>query len=441
MKKDKDGNEYIDVEEIERTNPDMLYMIGYRIPTESKYSMIPIKVVGFLPRVGGEGIMLPADITSLAGSYFDIDKDYIMKMVFNRIEKDGKVTYEKPKEGRVARNNLIVATQLAVLRSEQVQKQLFTPGNFDEPKKYGYLISYVQNEAKRTGKDPQKIWDEAMKESEGKSVDDFNDWLKKKNKTSKNLIFNNVQVQFHKQNMTAGKLIGIFAQANVSHAFISLVEDTTLNIPEELAFTINGHRVEGQFTIDDTLTRDKSVNISNNLAALLAASVDAVKDPVLNYMNVNQVTAGILTSLVRMGYNIELAMLLLTQPVVKEFVQEFNIANEGDNYKSFNALINEKIAKIVEENSDANINEDIIPEISRRGLIATLKNRTAESDVNLLKALQALNQVSDVNSAIISITKFNSVTSALGPMLSNTILLRNRIENNLALEALQTESM
>jgi len=70
-----------------------------------------------------------------------------------------------------------------------------------------------------------------------------------------------------------------------------------------------------------------------------------------------------------------------------------------------------------------------------------LKNRTAESDVNLLKALQALNQVSDVNSAIISITKFNSVTSALGPMLSNTILLRNRIENNLALEALQTESM
>jgi hypothetical protein len=261
--------------------------------------------------------------------------------------------------------------------------------------------------------------------------------------------------------MVAGKLIGIFAQNNVSHGVISLIDQTakldsqgnpqrdsngkiqtwkpTIDLPDDLII-INKKTIGGP-TPYDTLQDLEGNRISNTLAAFLAASVDAVKDPVLNYMNVNQVTAGILTSLVRMGYNIELAMLLLTQPIVKEFVQEFNIANEGDNYKSFNALINEKIAKIVEENSDANINEDIIPEISRRGLIATLKNRTAESDVNLLKALQALNQVSDVNSAIISITKFNSVTSALGPMLSNTILLRNRIENNLALEALQTESM
>ena len=43
-------------------------MIGYRIPTEDKYSMLPLRVVGFLPSSSGGGIMLPAEITKIAGS-------------------------------------------------------------------------------------------------------------------------------------------------------------------------------------------------------------------------------------------------------------------------------------------------------------------------------------------------------------------------------------
>ena len=43
-------------------------MVGYRIPTEDKYSCAPIKIVGFLPREAGDGIMLPAEITTLSGS-------------------------------------------------------------------------------------------------------------------------------------------------------------------------------------------------------------------------------------------------------------------------------------------------------------------------------------------------------------------------------------
>ena len=67
---DKDGN--IDIETIERVNPDLLKMVGYRIPTEDKYSMAPLKIVGFLPREAGDGIMLPNDITLLTGSDFDV---------------------------------------------------------------------------------------------------------------------------------------------------------------------------------------------------------------------------------------------------------------------------------------------------------------------------------------------------------------------------------
>jgi hypothetical protein len=40
-------------------------------PTEDKYSAAPLKIVGFLPREAGDGIMLPNDITLLTGSDFD----------------------------------------------------------------------------------------------------------------------------------------------------------------------------------------------------------------------------------------------------------------------------------------------------------------------------------------------------------------------------------
>ena len=408
LKKDADGNEYIDVEAMEEANPDLLNMIGYRIPTESKYSMAPIKVIGFLSPTAGEGIMLPADITTLSGSDFDIDKMYIMRYTFNRID-DGK--YIKPKTGKGFRDNLIVSTQLAVLQSTQVQQQLFTPGNFDEPKKYGYLISYVQNEATRTGRDPEEIYEEA------KNWD--NDTLKAKNKTSKNLIFNNVQVQFHKQNMAAGKLIGIFAQANVSHAFISLVEGTTLDIPMENTFTLNGKYVGGDYLIDNILTNSGSINISNNLAALLAASVDAVKDPILNLININTDTANFVVSLLRMGFDLETVALLCSQPVLKDLIRDYRIRKSSGNYVDLNAIIDEYIDNM---SDDVTLIDDIV--VDNNALIANL---SGNSEVTNYMVLQIFDRMMDISEAFMDIThmtRYNSITAAVGPFASDTMLLR-----------------
>lgn len=54
------------------------HMIGYRVPTEDFYSIAPLYVKGFLPHTVGSCIMLPADITVIAGSDFDIDVMYLM---------------------------------------------------------------------------------------------------------------------------------------------------------------------------------------------------------------------------------------------------------------------------------------------------------------------------------------------------------------------------
>lgn len=69
-KKDVKGN-YIVPEEYRKA-------IGYRIPTEDKYSMIPIRIKGFLPRQTGSVIILPEEITTIMGADYDVDKIYMM---------------------------------------------------------------------------------------------------------------------------------------------------------------------------------------------------------------------------------------------------------------------------------------------------------------------------------------------------------------------------
>lgn len=79
MKTDENGNQYLDINDLPE---DLRRAVGYRIPTEDKYSMAPLIIKGFLPQQNGSSIMLPADITTLAGSDFDVDKMYLMLPAF-----------------------------------------------------------------------------------------------------------------------------------------------------------------------------------------------------------------------------------------------------------------------------------------------------------------------------------------------------------------------
>lgn len=76
---------------------ELLDIIGYRIPTEDKYSIIPIRIKGFMPVIAGSTIMLPTDIITMSGTDFDIDKLFLMVKEFDRItySRDLKTEFEK----------------------------------------------------------------------------------------------------------------------------------------------------------------------------------------------------------------------------------------------------------------------------------------------------------------------------------------------------------
>ena len=81
--------------DMNRIDPKLLEVIGYRIPTEDKYSMLPLKIVGFLPQEGGTAIIMPKEVTVLTGSDFDVDKMYLIFPEYDRSEGgENGYTYE-----------------------------------------------------------------------------------------------------------------------------------------------------------------------------------------------------------------------------------------------------------------------------------------------------------------------------------------------------------
>lgn len=66
----------INLEAVEKCDPNLLRLITCRIPNEDKYSIAHGKIVGFMPEKAGEAIMFPYDLTEIDDSDFDVDKRY-----------------------------------------------------------------------------------------------------------------------------------------------------------------------------------------------------------------------------------------------------------------------------------------------------------------------------------------------------------------------------
>lgn len=406
---DKNGN--INVDKVVEANPKALQMIGYRIPTEAKYSMCPIKIVGFLPVTAGEGIMLPKELTTLSGSDFDVDKMYIMRYDFDVRHENGKLVLKTPNSQKTKNDNYLIDTAFGFLTNPLTEQEQFTPGGFEDVKRYAYLIAAYQTS--------QKSWDELQQ------LD--TDSLKKLAKTNENLIYPQTQIAYHKQNMVAAKLIGVFAVANVSHAFMALGEGAAeINCKfYDKVITINNHQfgyvginkkgkpeVMRSFNIDP-IYGYSGERVSRILAQLLAASVDAVKDPVLNLLNINLKSVNLAVTLARMGFDIQTISLFMNQPSIKNVIEQA-ILNDSDLSVEIEKEIN-RLQNITSPNDFkiAQSQEGVI--FDNEDWLQSLKNEDDLTAVkNLTLAAQLLNY-SRVFSAITGVTKQNSISSAVGP--------------------------
>lgn len=473
---DKDRHAYIiSMEEAVKEGiipEEMRKAIGYRIPTEDKYSMAPLYIKGFLPKAAGEAVMLPKEITLLSGSDFDIDKLYVMLKTFTlekrtnwgQLKRDflatkkvkgeerkklkndldiavdqiiaersfsegdfemevydyyydhrdryNRTSFELSNSDTDRRNNRIFDLQWAVLTNPDTMSKMFNPGSFDVQKKTARIVRILQE---TTGHTYQELSRLTVKQLDGILDDSSN----------KNIIFSTSQVYFHKQNMTAGKLIGIFANNNTSHAFISM-QGIDLKLGDDLKFTFDGVTVdENQNNRLDPLKGKNGSLISKTIAGFLAASVDAVKDPVLNFMNLNTFTSGPAMVLARLGFDSDSIGLLLSQPIIRRVTDEyFRRNNEG--YISAEDLIDEFLEQ--DKNAKGYEKTLTLTNFSKEELAQGISLNSDKGDfqTRALILFKRLSKISQDLGTLTFLTKFNSVTNAVGPTIADTLVMKQR---------------
>lgn len=405
------GEVVVDMEKVKREAPDYLKLIGYRIPTEAKYSMLPLKVVGFMPKLMGEGIMLPADLTLLTGSDFDVDKLYAMAMT---LIKDKEGNFIEPKKGTIQyNNNQILKIEYAVLTSSNNLRDILSPGNFDGIKEAAYSINLYKNS--------NYSWDDIKKNKikENKALI----------KQNQNLVYNDIQVKYFKQNMVAGHLVGISAVANVRHAFMTQAGDIAyIDLPDNM-FTLNGVTIGGKTFIGNIYDQTGVKKISSNFAQLIGATVDAVKDPVLNLININTLTINAAINLMTLGFSFNTIGLLLSQHIVDEVLKRATdtAMQYGDSPTSYH--FNSAVQSLLADKKYSELYSSLL-EFSTEDniLLENLKNRTDERDFVILKILDKLAQIDDPMREITNVTRFNSYVASFGPNVGNAWNKMDQVE-------------
>lgn len=484
LKTDKDGNTLL-----EKKFPNALSILAYRIPTERDYSMINLRVKRFSQKTAGGTIKVPAQGTTIAGFDFDIDKLYFMRNEYRQRElsssevaeiwKEFYETYSNIKDvlkeareedteslnrlykywdkaglpysykeafarfiadrgyisfesydfskspldnTRAARNNMLIKLIQERLMDYETFEQRYTPGGFANASKaartlrellFGNLEGIVSREtvdfnaiaerAKDSKSDPEPNYDS----SDPMTI-----------------------ITYNQQNQVAGKLIGIFANQNTNHAFSSLMSEFTLKDPIRFA----GH------SYNDLLHAPKGIDVDLNVAEFLAASVDAVKDPVLNFLNLNTITADAGAVLARIGYTTQEIGLLFNQPIIKE-ICEYSFNNGVTADMAMREVVKNYMGDDTESpkanpDEDFSINKLALNIVNDRVMREQGKNAMDNQSfkADQLKVAELFSQIQTVAgdiSQFVTSSKFtasNAVGSTFGDLYSQQMKVKNYID-------------
>ena len=457
---------------IEERFPGILSFISVRIPTEEKYSMINCKVVRFSRKINGGGtIRVPLQGVTIAGFDFDIDKLYFMRREY---KYNANLTEEQISEiwNNIYEENPSIKEALLKARRDNQEAQELISDLF----RSFYKSQLAQDiaETENTKDRLYKYWKEAGLESSPEDIFssylekhlneyvkldeyDFNKpaWDKSQTRVGRNNVlitlmqrrledpqtikerttpggFFNVRkaakymrelmgiedvnydysdpwtlVVYNQQNQVAGKLIGIFANQNANHAMASLMKEFRLTNP--IAF---GKHTTGLINLlnPEALTKE-----------LLAAAVDAVKEPSLNFLNLNTITADSAGMLCRLGYSSEEIGLLMNQPIIRRFCNYCMNNNFRDIDTAINNILDELKPSVGYDSGSFISSEMLEDNIKSYTSNPDLMNQQSFKDkqAQVLELFRTIYATAKEVSSFVTNTKFtasNAVKSTFGGM-------------------------
>lgn len=218
---------------------------------------------------------------------------------------------------------------------------------------------------------------------------------------------------YNARNIVASKVIGIAANHSTNYAYSKTLGGVNLTTPITL--------------FDKSLSDLNCKEGGWMLAEFLAASVDAVKAPVLNFLNINSKTANVAMLLGRAGFSMFEIGVFLNQPIIQKVIDK---SSEGRGQLAYNI---QKVAK--EVFGDKKV--DLKPEMKQLDTKTLMENLISDPNENLelqkdiLKVLgKLIGQANELNN-FVKQTKYTASNSVDNTVGSTAAAYYSMIELNL----------
>lgn len=371
---------------------ELLKMICYRIPTEDKYSGVPLRIAGFSSPAEGGIIKLPADILTITGSDLDIDKMYFMTyatkytpgsydlgkirsfLVNNGYLNDRFTTGDYKSELEYLRNLLESYDEGNKLSEEETKAmsevskllkeypQLIKQDSKLEKIKYDYNKAPKDQSVEAsnnalidiaysilTSNDAFKTMVSGANTEMFSRVIDTLATVEKSNKDEGHGMMDPIYLTNTFYEYMAGKaLTGVFASNSANHSMLQFYDVNFKNSP----IYLDG---KGAQRISPVKTLDGTQNVTNVLGSFLATVVDNAKTLTASKVNLNLFTASTYTLLLRLGHNPETVMYFMSQPSLKQLSDR--VLASGDLF-NFDSILNNLITEY-ENSLDKKLLEDV----------------------------------------------------------------------------------
>lgn len=404
-----DENGMIDPSKVE--DKELLKVICYRIPTEDKYSAVPLRIKGFSSPAEGGIIKLPSDIITITGSDFDVDKMYFLSYA-------AKYT--------PARYNLSKIRTWMV--NNGLLSDIFSSGNYQEEMNYlsdllekydsGEKLSTEESEAmnevsKFLKEHPDLIFQKSKLEKikynykqfpEKQSVEASNNALidimysiltsrdafktmisgantsmfadvistlekiEKKKSGGDRLFDPGFLTDTYYEYMAGKALTGVFAANSANH---SMLQFYNVNLNKKSAITLDGKTVT---RISPVKTLDGTNNVTNILGSFLATVVDNAKTLTASKVNLNMFTASTYTLLLRMGFDPKTVMYFMSQPSLRLLSDKVMAKGDMFNYRDSIEEVIKVFSKHTNEQSRFDLIKSGFTQFKQSDLIEAIKN-------------------------------------------------------------------
>ncbi len=277
-----------------KLTPELLNVFGFRIPTQYLNSMSAIKIVGFLPKESGDLVLAPADFTVQMGSDFDVDKLYSNS--YNTAYDGTTLTkFTSEEDSLKALENEVLDLHFSVLGNPnpEVQKKILKPLDFGQLKNKGEDLI-------------DKVFPHVSSFKKGMGMTE-------------------AYQTFKYQNARAGKIgIGVFSNDNT---FISSVQGKNIYLQEKVGKGYEesvlelGGRKSNRISEPNVNTKGSKRTKTDVISAFQSLAVDDENEQGLFKLNINKHTFDAIRTLVMSGFEEDVIIYLINQPIVRRHVE------------------------------------------------------------------------------------------------------------------------